>query len=316
MKLVLTLLARDEVDIVDAHIAYHLNAGVDFVLATDHDSRDGTTEILESYARDGYVRLFREQGELRESEQRTRMARLAATEHDADWIIDSSAGEFWWPRAESLKDALVAIPQRYTVAQALVRRFLHRSDDGRPLAERMTVRLTLRPPRDGEPHAPEKSLRPVYRADPQLIVLPQGVAVDSWRVPLRAWYPIEVFDYSNGNAEAPVPLEDAEIERGLSDGSLVVDTRLADALGFLREAGATEGRAFARPVDGAGRLVLPVPDIVDDAAYAVECAALGEVDFGPIERHIEDLEHRIAVLEARFWPWVRRSLRRLDRRRR
>ena len=55
----MTLVVRDEVDIVDAQIEYHLNAGVDFVLATDHDSRDGTTDILEKYVRDGYLRLFR-----------------------------------------------------------------------------------------------------------------------------------------------------------------------------------------------------------------------------------------------------------------
>ena len=43
MKLVQTLVVRDEADVVDAQISYHLNAGVDFVLATDHDSQDGTT---------------------------------------------------------------------------------------------------------------------------------------------------------------------------------------------------------------------------------------------------------------------------------
>lgn len=31
MKLVQTLMVRDEVDIVDAQISYHRNAGVDFV---------------------------------------------------------------------------------------------------------------------------------------------------------------------------------------------------------------------------------------------------------------------------------------------
>ena len=53
------------------------------------------------------------------------------------------------------------------------------------------------------------------------------------------------------------------------------DTRLVDALARLQ---------------CTGELSIPVPDIVDDAAYAVECAALGEADFGPIEAHIEDLE--------------------------
>ena len=53
MKLVMTLLARNEADVVDAQIAYHLHAGVDFVIATDNRSDDGTAEIFERYERAG-----------------------------------------------------------------------------------------------------------------------------------------------------------------------------------------------------------------------------------------------------------------------
>ena len=99
MKLVLTVLARDEADVIDAQVAFHLNAGVDFVIATDNNSGDGTTELLEAYARDGVLHLIREPAEgLRQGEWVTRMARLAATEYGADWVINTDADEFWWPR--------------------------------------------------------------------------------------------------------------------------------------------------------------------------------------------------------------------------
>ena len=60
MRLVMTLLARDEADVVDAQVAFHLHAGVDFVVAIDNASSDGTTEILERYERAGVLRLIRE----------------------------------------------------------------------------------------------------------------------------------------------------------------------------------------------------------------------------------------------------------------
>src|SRR5205807_478130 len=119
MKLVMTLLARDEADIVDAQVAFHLNAGVDYVIATDHRSTDGTTAILERYARAGYLRLLREEDvEYREVEWRTRMARLAASELGADWVINSDADEFWWPRGTDLKEVLTSIPARYGIVRA------------------------------------------------------------------------------------------------------------------------------------------------------------------------------------------------------
>ncbi|WP_410969692.1 hypothetical protein, partial [Salmonella sp. SAL4450] len=79
-----------------------------------------------------------------------------------------------------------------------------------------------------------------------------------------------------------------------------MDTRLRDALRSLRDASAGAG-GFALPEDGESRISFPIPTIVDDASYAVECAAVGEVDLVRLDRHIRELEHRIAVLEARFW---------------
>jgi hypothetical protein len=167
----MTLLCRDVADVVDAHLAFHLNAGVDFVIATDHRSEDGTTEILERYARDGLLHVIREESEeFRQPEWVTRMARLAATDFGADWVVNSDADEFWWPRGADLKDLLSAVPDRYGLVRGHWRTFPPRPDDGRFFAERMTVRLAPTAPIN-DPTTPWRpNAKVIHRADPEVIV--------------------------------------------------------------------------------------------------------------------------------------------------
>jgi hypothetical protein len=179
---------------------------------------------------------------------------------DADWVIDARPGEFWWPRAESLKEVLAPIPPRYTIVQALVREF----DSGRA-----TQRATV----DGMKAAGRPLLRAARRRD-----------AATRTVPLRAWYPLEVLAVSHD----------------VSPGKRVDDPRLADALQRLR---------------GGGDLTFRSPDIVDDAAYAVECAAVGEVDLPRLEAYVSELEQRISLLERRLWPRILRTASRVARRR-
>ena len=285
MKLVMSIIGGDGyADDLDVQVSFHLNAGVDAILVADAGIGDDARSVLMSYASAGSVHLVSDTSGRTEHERRTSLARRAAIEHGADWVLDSRAHEFWWPRGRSLKDVLVAIPARYTVVQALMRRFVP-DPSGSPSVMRSSLDAYSPPEL-----APDHWLRPVYRADPTLSLDAPGVAPEAWRVPLRAWYPIELFDCAGVGAGA---------ELAVAEENLVSDTRLADALGRLR---------------ATGELALPVPDLVDDAEYAVECAMLGEASLAPLEAYVADLERRLAALEASVWPRAQRMLRRALRR--
>ena len=302
----MTLVVDETADALDAHLAFHLNAGVDFVIASDPRLYDDTKEVLEAYSREGCLRVFPTRG-AEETSLLTDMARLAVSEHGADWVVSSSTRDFWWPRGESLKDVLAVIPERYAVVQALLRTVVAQRHDGRLIGEYWTARSSLLEPGSGE-GTPKSLLRPVYRAEPEMVVDPEDWTLGGRRVPLRAWYPIEVFrvPQAETGADGDLALDDL-----IASGELVVDTRLRDALRSLRDVGTGK---YALPAGGRSRLAFPVPNIVDDASYAIECAAVGEVDLVRLDAQIRELELRIAALEARIWPRVRRALRRLARR--
>jgi hypothetical protein len=341
MTLVMTLLARDEIDVVDSWLAFHLNAGVDLVIATDNRSQDGTTEVLEGYARSGQVHLIREPGvDLRQDEWVTRMARLAATEFGADWVINSDADEFWWPRGASLAEVLEAVPPRYGTVGAFLRVFCPRPGEGQ-FAERMTVRFSALAPIN-DPASLYKPIRKiVHRGHPGIRVTRGNHAlVDSPFAPLRGWFPIECFHFPlrseaqtahkaelQGEAFAKhiarpptayhadmyaalrsgrigeyyeaLVVPDEEVERGLAEGRLVVDTRLRDALQGI---GAGEQPSFR------------LPTLVEDAEYAVEAAVLGEADVVRLQRRLDELERRLQTVEQRLPRRVYRKLARSSRR--
>ena len=113
MRLVVTVMVRDEADIIAAMIEHHLAQGADLIIATDNGSVDGTTEVLQGYADLGVLELHHDP--VFQKQQHavvTGMARRAYTQHAADWVINADADEFWVPcdRQQTLRSALDAIP--------------------------------------------------------------------------------------------------------------------------------------------------------------------------------------------------------------
>ena len=322
MKLVQTLVVRDEVDIVDAQIAYHLNAGVDFVIASDHESLDGTTEILESYARAGHLLRIPVAGPVREADWRTHMARLAATEHGADWVINTDADEFWVSRSGTLKDTVTAVPKSVGIVWALSRHFVPRPGEGF-FADRMTARVSASAPIN-DPTSPYRPhAKAAHRADPRIRIGFGSHMVFSDRLaPVTGWHPAEVFHFpfrtleqyerkSVRRVHGDKPLgqyvranqaraagrigerfrslvvDDATLARGEAAGSLVVDMRLRNALRELRD-GQADGRRVTRSYDL-------------EVALASEGAILQDADLVRVLRAVDGLRARVDAVEQRGW---------------
>ncbi|NLT25702.1 MAG: glycosyltransferase family 2 protein, partial [Microbacteriaceae bacterium] len=146
--IVMTLMVRDEVDLVAAMIEHHLAQGVDLIIATDNGSVDGTREVLADYAALGAVELHDDPHHRKQqAEVVTRMARRAFDEHGATWVLNADADEFWFAASgATLAEALAEVPAGVVSFEAPVRNLL-----GRPLESGSAVRSHVwRDERDDE----------------------------------------------------------------------------------------------------------------------------------------------------------------------
>lgn len=107
-KLFMTILAKDEVDIIEYQLKYHKAMGIDGFIVTDNNSSDGTKEIFEKYKKKGWIKeiIYEESTQYEQMKWVDRMINLARDKYGADWVINSDADEFWCCSSDNLKDEL------------------------------------------------------------------------------------------------------------------------------------------------------------------------------------------------------------------
>jgi hypothetical protein len=323
--LALTLVVRNEEDILAANLDYHLAQGVDVILALDHGSSDRTPEILRDFERTGQVRSFRDDIRADVQAQRVNhLLRIAAEEHGADWVIHCDADEFWMPAVGSLRDVFAVIPERYGYIQVARNNFLAMPDD-QPFHQRMVVRHR----RSVNPHGtrlePKVAQRPsAARAvapgnhdleAPVMDAAPDIGAVEVLHFQLRTFEQFERKVVRNGvghecnHDRAPATgcdqlellamhrrgelrayydaeaLDNERIERGLALGELVIDRRLQAFLS-TRPIRAEESPA-------AQELLRRMWDLAGWGAEARNALAAAQVRARALEAQLDALEAQL-----------------------
>ena len=155
MRIVITLLVRDEQEIIEDNLNYHFARGVDHAIVTDNCSTDSTPDILARYERQGRVTIINEpEDNYNQSLWVTRMARMAATDLGADWVIHADADEFFWPKSGDLRAAFADLPDDVGVLHVGRSNFLPVSGDG-PFHQRMVMREVVSFSLFGDPIPPK-----------------------------------------------------------------------------------------------------------------------------------------------------------------
>ena len=264
--LIMTLRVRDEEDILEANLKYHLESGVDHIIVTDNRSVDGTPDIISRYVQLGCVTSLYDEGDDHDqSGWVTHMARLAFTDFRAKWVINNDADEFWMPRnAPDLKRQFFRYPSRNVVI-AQRSDFVCLDDETGPFWERMIYRKTLSTNALGKKLPPKSA----HRAHPGITVSPGNHRVSGFRWQRTARSGVEILHfpmrsrsqytqkiitggqaYLNKKDGSPKQgatwraqyqewkdtgriafleenvLSPSDVKRQLEDGKLVIDTRL------------------------------------------------------------------------------------------
>jgi hypothetical protein len=139
LKVAMTLLVRNEEDVLEDNILYHASQGVDIFVIMDNLSTDATRHIIKKLAVEIEIIYYSQTNdEYRQAEWVTSMAQEAASKpHHADWVINNDADEFWVFPNGSIKEYLRSIPPHISALH--VKRFNALNSGGNGKTPRMST---------------------------------------------------------------------------------------------------------------------------------------------------------------------------------
>lgn len=108
IKLIMTLVVRNEEDILEKNIRFHSAMGVDGFIVVNHKSTDKTSDILEKLKNENIVLDVLEKNSPNHQHHKwvNEMIKLAQKKYKADWVINADADEFYYSKDLDLKKSI------------------------------------------------------------------------------------------------------------------------------------------------------------------------------------------------------------------
>ncbi len=125
LRIIMSLLVKNEADIIEDNIRFHAAQGVDAFIIMDNGSDDGTIEIIERLSSEFDISLQINLGVYNQGPWMTELAKTAKKVLKADLVISNDADEFWSVNSgQSLhsvltnKESIITV-KRYNFIQSL-----------------------------------------------------------------------------------------------------------------------------------------------------------------------------------------------------
>lgn len=137
LRLAMTLLVRNEADIIETNVRFHAAQGVDCFVVMDNGSDDGTREILQKLSHEFDLKIIDQPDQTyQQARWMTQLAHIAGQKSKANLVISNDADEFWlasegtsYKDHLNLNDSVITLNRRNMVlTEACLRPGYHFSD--------------------------------------------------------------------------------------------------------------------------------------------------------------------------------------------
>ncbi len=109
MKLAMTLLVKDEEELIEKNIRFHRAMGVNCFVITIHNSTDKTLSIVEQLKREGIpieIIIANDNMGYMQDTRVDKMIKIAKKKFKADWVINADADEFYYSKDLNLRKSI------------------------------------------------------------------------------------------------------------------------------------------------------------------------------------------------------------------